>query len=312
LARALVVDPDVLLLDEPLSNLDAKLREEMRLEIRGLVKQTGATALYVTHDQAEALSIADRVVIMDKGKVAQIGTPDAVYERPANLFVATFMGSSESVIRTFREMPNPQADILTSKHFMLMQAIEDSRRQHGEPMLVRYQPKDVQRLDARLIDKDGYWFTERWSARAIVYHDAAAKKYGEIRCFKDLLTWKGSFEYADPITQGSGFSATVRRATSVASVQFTEPSCGAIIACICDISADRSGICPAPPTPPGAPPNMPPSPPPKAVNICSNGVPLKGLGWSSPLSDGWSPGSFVMAPSYSPRQRRPRPSRLAR
>ncbi len=94
LARALVVEPDVLLLDEPLSNLDAKLREEMRGEIRELVKTTGATALYVTHDQAEALAMADRVVVMNAGRIAQVGTPVEIYERPHTLFVATFIGDA--------------------------------------------------------------------------------------------------------------------------------------------------------------------------------------------------------------------------
>jgi ABC-type Fe3+ transport system substrate-binding protein len=128
---------------------------------------------------------------------------------PGTRVIATTMGSSEIVIRTFREMPSPQADVLTTKHFMLMQAVEDSRRQQGESMLVAYRPKGLERLDPRLIDKDGYWFTERWAARAIVYHDEAAKKFGELKCFRDLMTWKGKFEYADPITQGSGFSAVL-------------------------------------------------------------------------------------------------------
>ncbi|HLO04116.1 MAG TPA: ABC transporter ATP-binding protein [Symbiobacteriaceae bacterium] len=92
LARALVVQPRVLLLDEPLSNLDAKVRQRLRVEIRRLQKAVGTTAIYVTHDQEEALAIADHVVIMNKGQVEQAGTPEEVYRRPANLFVADFMG----------------------------------------------------------------------------------------------------------------------------------------------------------------------------------------------------------------------------
>ncbi len=92
LARALVVEPACLLLDEPLSNLDAKLRLEMRIEIRRLVKQIGITTIYVTHDQAEALSMADRCLILKNGRVAQIGTPRDIYQRPANRFVADFIG----------------------------------------------------------------------------------------------------------------------------------------------------------------------------------------------------------------------------
>ncbi len=92
LARALVVEPSVLLLDEPLSNLDAKLREEMRSEIRSIVQRVGVTTLFVTHDQDEALAMADRVAVMSNGRVEQVGTPEEVYERPASQFVANFIG----------------------------------------------------------------------------------------------------------------------------------------------------------------------------------------------------------------------------
>jgi putative spermidine/putrescine transport system ATP-binding protein len=92
LARALVVNPGVFLLDEPLSNLDARLRAEVRVEIRALQQRLGLTTLFVTHDQEEALTMADRMVVMDRGRVRQIGTPQALYERPANLFVAGFLG----------------------------------------------------------------------------------------------------------------------------------------------------------------------------------------------------------------------------
>jgi ABC-type Fe3+/spermidine/putrescine transport system ATPase subunit len=92
LARALIIKPACLLLDEPLSNLDAKLRAEMRLELRHIIKKMGVTAVYVTHDQAEALSMADRCAIMREGRIEQIGTPHELYELPANRFVADFMG----------------------------------------------------------------------------------------------------------------------------------------------------------------------------------------------------------------------------
>jgi ABC-type Fe3+/spermidine/putrescine transport system ATPase subunit len=95
LARALVYQPKVLLLDEPLSNLDAKLREEMRFEIRELVSQLEITAVYVTHDQAEALALSDRVAIMNEGRLQQVGTPREIYEQPRTLFVADFIGLSD-------------------------------------------------------------------------------------------------------------------------------------------------------------------------------------------------------------------------
>jgi putative spermidine/putrescine transport system ATP-binding protein len=92
IARALAIRPDVFLLDEPLSNLDAKLRVEVREEIRALQQRLGLTTIFVTHDQEEALAMADRVAVMHDGRVQQIGSADELYERPANPFVANFLG----------------------------------------------------------------------------------------------------------------------------------------------------------------------------------------------------------------------------
>ena len=92
IARALVIEPRVLLLDEPLSNLDAKLRLEMRAEIKRLHQGLGLTSIYVTHDQAEALSLSDRIVVMRDGRVMQVGSPADIHDRPCNLFVADFVG----------------------------------------------------------------------------------------------------------------------------------------------------------------------------------------------------------------------------
>jgi len=97
LARALVVEPACLLLDEPLSNLDAKLRHGMRSEIRRICKASGFTTVYVTHDQKEALSIADRIAVMKDGKVVQVGTPGDLYHRPATSFVADFIGQTNLI-----------------------------------------------------------------------------------------------------------------------------------------------------------------------------------------------------------------------
>ena len=92
LARALVMQPDLLLFDEPLSNLDAKLRVQVRGELRRLQKRLGTTSIYVTHDQDEAMSLSDRIVVMNSGRVEQVGTPEEVYAHPASLFVADFVG----------------------------------------------------------------------------------------------------------------------------------------------------------------------------------------------------------------------------
>jgi putative spermidine/putrescine transport system ATP-binding protein len=93
LARALAIRPRVLLLDEPLTALDAKLREQLRVEIDRLLRGLGITAVYVTHDQAEAMALGDRIVVMEKGRIAQAGTPQEIYHRPATAFVADFIGT---------------------------------------------------------------------------------------------------------------------------------------------------------------------------------------------------------------------------
>ena len=97
LARALVVEPKVLLMDEPLSNLDAKVRQRLRAELRRLQKQVGITAIYVTHDQEEALALADTVVLMDQGRIVQTGTPQDIYLKPSTAFAAEFLGVSNQL-----------------------------------------------------------------------------------------------------------------------------------------------------------------------------------------------------------------------
>ena len=96
-ARAIAFSPNVLLFDEPLSNLDAKLRAEMRVELRELQRRLDITSLYVTHDQEEALAISDRVIVMSKGKIEQIGSPEELYNRPVSLFVADFVGAANMI-----------------------------------------------------------------------------------------------------------------------------------------------------------------------------------------------------------------------
>jgi iron(III) transport system ATP-binding protein len=100
LARSIVYRPQLLLLDEPLSNLDAKLRLRLRDDLRVILKQTGMTALYVTHDQAEAVVLGDRIGVMRDGKLLQMGTPDQIYNRPADLFVANFTGATNELTGT--------------------------------------------------------------------------------------------------------------------------------------------------------------------------------------------------------------------
>lgn len=136
LARAMVMRPKVLLFDEPLSNLDAKLRVQMRTEIRSLQQRLGITALYVTHDQDEAMSLSDRIVVMNKGRIEQIGTPDEIYRRPATVFVADFIGSANfldpshvdvvgdtarvDILGTQRELPAAAGSAEASNHVVLV------------------------------------------------------------------------------------------------------------------------------------------------------------------------------------------------
>ncbi|MCP4403959.1 MAG: ABC transporter ATP-binding protein [bacterium] len=109
LARSIVIEPDLLLLDEPLSNLDAKLRDEMRAELRRLQHHLGITMIYVTHDQIEALSLSSRIIVMNEGKIEQVGTPEEIYEKPATSFVAKFVGFDNHLKGTIQEQ---KGDIL--------------------------------------------------------------------------------------------------------------------------------------------------------------------------------------------------------
>ena len=114
LARALVLEPGVLLFDEPLSNLDAKLRVTMRTEIRKIQQAVGITAVYVTHDQSEAMSISDKIIIMSKGKVEQIGSPQEVYYHPNSRFVADFIGEANFLDAKVESVSGENADIVVA------------------------------------------------------------------------------------------------------------------------------------------------------------------------------------------------------
>ena len=115
LGRAIIAEKPICLMDEPLSNLDAKLRHEMRVELRALQQKLGLTMVYVTHDQAEAISMADRIVVMNKGRIEQVGTPTDIYDRPASAFTARFIGTPPmnliDVKRTLRGWTIPGTDL---------------------------------------------------------------------------------------------------------------------------------------------------------------------------------------------------------
>ena len=111
LARSLVVEPRVLLFDEPLSNLDAKLRVQMRSEIRKIQRRLNITSVYVTHDQVEAMALSDRIVVMNKGQIEQIGSPEEIYRRPISRFVADFIGRANFLEATIESIEGNQAGV---------------------------------------------------------------------------------------------------------------------------------------------------------------------------------------------------------
>ena len=120
LARALILNPSVLLFDEPLSNLDAKLRVSMRTEIRKIQKKVGITAIYVTHDQSEAMALSDRIIIMNKGFISQIGSPKEVYYQPKNEFVADFIGEVNFIEGSVIDMDETNITVKADNHFITM------------------------------------------------------------------------------------------------------------------------------------------------------------------------------------------------
>ena len=135
-ARALVVEPEILLLDEPLSNLDANLREEMRFEIRRLHEAFGITTLYVTHDQAEAMVISDRVAVLEQGRLAQVGAPEDLFRRPQSRFVAEFIGKTNIV-----EATAITADTVARGAWRLR--VGDKDLTPGSPVLISVRPHEI-------------------------------------------------------------------------------------------------------------------------------------------------------------------------
>jgi len=144
LARALVFNPDVLLLDEPLSNLDARLREEMRFGLRALQARVGVTTIFVTHDQAEAMVLSDRTIVMSTGRVEQVGTPDEVYERPASRFVMDFLGQVNHLPAHVRHAADGSLRASIADAGGATLPLNDDRTwQDGEPVVLAFRPHDV-------------------------------------------------------------------------------------------------------------------------------------------------------------------------
>jgi spermidine/putrescine ABC transporter ATP-binding subunit len=144
LARALVYHPKVLLLDEPLSNLDAKLREEMRFEIKEVVTRLGITAMYVTHDQGEALALSDRVAIMNRGRLEQLGTPEEIYESPRSRFVAEFIGLSNFLEGQVQAVRGPEMVVTANGLQVSTPALSGVGQ--GQKVLLFLRPNEIEIL----------------------------------------------------------------------------------------------------------------------------------------------------------------------
>ena len=155
LARVIVMEPQLLLMDEPLSNLDAKLRLHMRTEIRKLQKKLGITCLYVTHDQSEALTMADRIVVMNKGRVEQIGTPFEIYSNPQSLFVADFIGHANVIHLPVTTCDNEQVTVAIPEGGTFsaralkpqIYSAKDTVYREGEPAALIVRPESIAVID---------------------------------------------------------------------------------------------------------------------------------------------------------------------
>ena len=142
LARAIVVQPQVLLMDEPLSNLDAKLRIEMREAIREVQKKIGITTVYVTHDQEEAMAVSDRIAVMNAGVIQHVGTPKNIYQRPANLFVSTFIGRS-NVMNAKLEVEGGKCYLVTASGYKTEMTNVLPEYQKSQDIVMSVRPEEL-------------------------------------------------------------------------------------------------------------------------------------------------------------------------
>jgi len=171
LARALVTEPRVLLLDEPLSNLDALLRDEMRVELKRLQERLGTTMIFVTHDQAEALILSDRVVVMEAGRVEQVGRPEEVYRRPATAFVARFLGRANFLAGTVAEI-GAVAVVALDGGQLWVAAVPRPGLERGQPVQVVIRQEAI-----RLAPPDAGAARPNQFAATVVFHAFAGQAH---------------------------------------------------------------------------------------------------------------------------------------
>ncbi|QRG68248.1 ABC transporter ATP-binding protein [Brevibacillus choshinensis] len=148
IARALVIEPSLLLLDEPLSNLDAKLREELRDELKRLHQEIGVTTIFVTHDQEEALSLSDRIVVLNHGFVEQIGTPLEIYNEPASEFVHTFIGKTNRMEGEVVDIAGDRLTLRTKEGMTIHAAKQQRPFAQGQKVIVFVRPEKITLTDA--------------------------------------------------------------------------------------------------------------------------------------------------------------------
>jgi spermidine/putrescine ABC transporter ATP-binding subunit len=172
LARALVTEPRVLLLDEPLSNLDALLRDEMRVELKRLQERLGTTMIFVTHDQAEALILSDRVVVMEAGRVEQIGRPEEVYRHPATAFVARFLGRANFLAGTVAETGATGTVVALDRGGLSVVAMPRPGLERGQPVHVVIRQEAI-----RLEPPEGEATRPNQFAATVVFHAFAGQAH---------------------------------------------------------------------------------------------------------------------------------------
>ena len=194
LARALAPEPDVLLLDEPFSNLDVRLRVEMREEVRDILKTAGVTAVSVTHDQEEALSISDRVAIMHDGEIEQVGTPEVVFENPGSRFVASFLGRASFLSGRVRgDVVETELGVLDAAQ--LNGPVEEY---NGVRIDVLVRPDDLEAVPANGATADGQVVQRQYTGPTFVY-EVKLESDTTVRCLHNHVEL---FEHCQPVSVG--------------------------------------------------------------------------------------------------------------
>jgi iron(III) transport system ATP-binding protein len=194
LARSLAPEPDVLLLDEPFSNLDVRLRVEMRQEVREILKTAGVTAVSVTHDQEEALSISDRVAIMHDGQIEQVGTPEVVFENPESRFVASFLGRASFLSGRVRgDVVETELGVLDATR--LNGPVEEY---DGARIDVLVRPDDIEAVPENEATADGEIIDRQYTGPTFVYR-VELKSGTTVRCLHNHVEL---FEHCQPVSVG--------------------------------------------------------------------------------------------------------------